>query len=165
MEHEMVKEYLDYLTKEDCIRKGLVRTEDGQYYKRNTLERYEAKGYLDGGKYDSQQLLAAGQRLWKDYYLSKIGSVSANDVSKVKVDGGGSGVLSDTTLFARDRFNNACIAVPYEFWPAVSNVCCDDIDILKEIKGESERQNTQQRVVLISLLKMGLARLVEHYRD
>lgn len=165
MEHEMVKEYLDYLTKEDCIRKGLVRTEDGQYYKRNTIERYEAKGYLDGGKYDGQQLLAAGLRLAKDYYLSKIGSVSANDVSKVKVDGGGSGVLSDTTLFARDRFNNACRAIPYEFWGEVSRVCCDDVDIIGELDDGSKRQRQYKKTILLELLKMGLARLVEHYRD
>ena len=160
----MVRDYLDYIDKQECERRGLVRTEDGKYYKRNTLERYEAKGYLDGEKYDSQQLLSAGLRLAKDFYLSRLAVVSANDVSKVRVDGCGSYATSDTILFALDRFHDACRAVPYEFWGVVSNVCCDDVDVLKNIKGSSERQNTQQRVLLMALLKMGLARLVEHYR-
>lgn len=160
----MVEEYLKYIDKQDCERKGLVRIADGKYYKRNTLERYEDKGYLDGGKYDSQQLLAAGMRIGADYYLSKINSVSANDVSKVKVDGGGTMSLSDAVLFARDRFNSACRAIPYEFWPTVSKICCDDIDLIGEIKGNA-RDKLYQKFLIASLLKMGLARLVDFYRN
>ena len=160
----MVEEYLKYIDKQDCERKGLVRTADGKYYKRNTLERYEAKGYLDGEKYDSQQLLSAGLRLAKDFYLSRLSVVSANDVSKVRVDGCGSSATSDTILFALDRFHDACRAVPYEFWPVISNVCCDDIDIVGEVDGESRRQKQYQKQVLLALLRLGLVRLVEHYK-
>ena len=160
----MVEEYLKYIDKQDCERKGLVRTADGKYYKRNTLERYEAKGYLDGEKYDSQQLLSAGLRLAKDFYLSRLAVVSANDVSKVRVDGCGNSNTSDNILFALDRFHDACRAVPYEFWGVISNVCCDDIDIIGEINEDSKRQKQYRTQVLLALLRMGLARLVEHYR-
>lgn len=160
----MVEEYLKYIDKADCERRGLVRTADGKYYKQNTLERYAAKGYLDGEKYDSQQLLGAGLRLWKDFYLSRLAVISANDVSKVKVDGSGNSATSDTMLFALDRFNDACRAIPYEFWPVVSNVCCDDIDIVEHLEGESRRQKQYQKQVLLALLRLGLIRLVEHYK-
>jgi hypothetical protein len=160
----MVEEYLKYIDKQDCERKGLVRTADGKYYKRNTLERYEAKGYLDGEKYDSQQLLSAGLRLAKDFYLSRLAVVSANDVSKVRVDGCGNSNTSDSILFALDRFHDACRAVPYEFWSVISNVCCDDIDIIGEINEDSKRQKQYRTQVLLALLRLGLVRLVEHYR-
>ena len=160
----MVRDYLDYMTKDDCERRGLVRTDDGKYYKQNTLERYEAKGYLDGEKYDSQQLLSAGLRLAKDFYLSRLAVVSANDVSKVRVDGCGNSNTSDSILYALDRFHDACRTVPYEFWGVISNVCCDDIDIIRDINKDSRRQKQYQKQVLLALLRMGLARLVEHYR-
>lgn len=160
----MVEEYLKYIDKQDCERRGLVRTADGKYYKNCTLERYEAKGYLDGEKYDSQQLLGAGMRLWKDFYLAGVSGVSANDVSKVRVDGCGGCEMSETKAFATDRFNNACRAVPYEFWGVVSKVCCDDIDIIGEVDEGSKRQKQYKTHVLLALLRMGLVRLVEHYR-
>jgi hypothetical protein len=74
-----------------CERRGIIQTDDGKKYKQCTLERYAAKGYLDGEKYDGQQLLGAGLRLARDYYLAGLDNVSANDVSKVRVDGGGKG--------------------------------------------------------------------------
>ena len=160
----MVEEYLKYIDKQDCERRGLVRTADGKYYKNCTLERYEAKGYLDGEKYDSQQLLGAGLRLAKDFYLSRLATVSANDVSKVRVDGCGNSNTSDSILFALDRFHDACRAVPYEFWGVVSKVCCDDIDIIGEVDEASKRQKQYRTQVLLALLRMGLVRLVEHYR-
>lgn len=160
----MVEEYLKYIDKQDCERRGFVRTADGKPYKQNTLERYEAKGYLDGEKYDSIQLMGAGKKLWEDFYLAHICGVKANDLSRVRVDGGGGFTDSETKTFAKDRFNKACRAVPYEFWGVVSSVCCDDVDVLRNVNGSSERQNTQQRVLLMALLRMGLARLVEHYR-
>ena len=160
----MVEEYLKYIDKQDCERRGLVRTADGKYYKNCTLERYEAKGYLDGEKYDSQQLLGAGLRLAKDFYLSRLAVVSANDVSKVRVDGCGNSNTSDSILFALDRFHDACRAVPYEFWGVISKVCCDDIDIIGEVGKGSKRQKQYRTQVLLALLRMGLVRLVEHYR-
>lgn len=160
----MVEEYLKYIDKQDCERRGIVWTADGKPYKQSTLERYEAKGYLDGEKYDSIQLMGAGKRLWEDFYLAHICGVKANDLSRVRVDGGGGFTDSETKTFAKDRFNKACRAVPYEFWGVVSNVCCDDIDIIGEINEDSKRQKQYRTQVLLALLRLGLVRLVEHYR-
>ena len=160
----MVEEYLKYIDKQDCERRGIVWTADGKPYKQSTLERYEAKGYLDGEKYDSIQLMGAGKKLWEAFYLAHICGVKANDLSRVRVDGGGGFTDSETKTLATDRYNNACRALPREFKDIVVDVCCWDKDILKNVKGSSERQNTQQRVLLMALLRLGLVRLVEHYR-
>jgi predicted transcriptional regulator len=161
----MVEEYLKYIDKADCERRGLERTADGKYYKRNTLERYEAKGYLDGGKYDSQQLLAAGMRLSADFYKARIIDLSANDLTRIRVDSSRRGMENEFVVSAQQRFNQACRAVPYEFWGVVSRVCCDDQDLIGEIDNSSKRQRQYQKGAILLLLKMGLARLVEHYRD
>ena len=165
MEHKMVRDNLDYMTEEECIRKGFDRTESGKPYKRRTLERYEIKGYLDGGKYESHVLSYAGWKLWKDWYLGKISNVSANDVSKVRVDGGGSQEISETVSFARRRYDDACRCLPYEFKDIVVNVCCWEMDIIGDLEDDSKRQRQYKKTILLELLKMGLARLVEHYRD
>jgi hypothetical protein len=160
----MVEEYLKYIDKQDCERKGLVRTADGKPYKQSTLERYEAKGYLDGEKYDSIQLMGAGKKLWKDFSLAHIYGVKANDVSKVRVDGGGGYTDSETKTFAEDRYRKACKSLPREFKDVVTNVCCFDIDIIGEITEDSKRQKQYRTQVLLALLRLGLVRLVEHYR-
>lgn len=147
-----------------CERRGIIQTDDGRKYKQCTLERYAAKGYLDGEKYDGHQLLGAGLRLARDYYLAGLDNVSANDVSKVRVDGGGKGNESDTILFAKQRYNRASNDVPYEFWGVVRTVCCADVDIIGDLKQQSKRQKQYRTQVLLALLRMGLVRLVEHYR-
>ncbi len=159
----MPREYLDYIDRKIAEKKGIEKLENGQQYKSDTLEKYYTKGYLDGGKYDSELLLAKGMQLARDRYLSNISKVSANDVSKVKVDGGGSTATSETVTMAEDRYRKAIRALPHEFKDIVVDVCCEDIDILKQVKCKSERQATQQRQILMTLLRFGLARLVEHY--
>lgn len=159
----MVKGYLDYIDKQECERRGFT-IKNGIIYKNNTLERYAEKGWLEYGsfKYSACDRVSAGNRLHSDFYKSKLETMSANDVSKVRVDGGGSGNLSDGILDARDRFNKACAAIPYEFWGVVSRVCCDDKQLV--IKGDSERQKAYARRNAALLLCLGLDRLIEHYR-
>jgi hypothetical protein len=160
----MVEEYLKYIDKQDCERRGLVWTADGKPYKQSTLERYEAKGYLDGEKYDSIQLMGAGKKLWEDFCLAHICGVKANDLSRVRVDGGGGYTDSETKTFAEDRYQKACKSLPREFKDIVTNVCCWDIDIIGEITEDSKRQKQYRTQVLLALLRLGLVRLVEHYR-
>ena len=160
----MVEEYLKYIDKQDCERRGLVWTADGKPYKQSILERYEAKGYLDGEKYDSIQLMGAGKKLWEDFYLAHICGVKANDLSRVRVDGGGGFTDSETKTFAKDRYQKACKSLPREFKDIVIDVCCWDIDIVGDLDGESKRQKQYQKQVLLALLRLGLARLVEHYK-
>lgn len=154
-----------YLTKEDCIRKGFVRTEDGMYRKLNTLERYANSGWLDFGdkRYSAVDRVSAGCRLERDYYLARLETVCANDIRKVKVDGHGSAVLPESVLDARDRFNKACKAIPHEFWDIVVRVCCEDKGFI--LNGESDRKKVYSKHRQAMVLCLGLDRLIEHYRS
>ena len=160
----MVKGYLDYIDKQECEKRGFRRTKDG-IYKLNTLEKYCESGWLDYGSLKNSALdrVSAGNRLGRDFYMSGIDTVSANDVRRVKVDGSGSGILSDKILDARDRFNKACAAIPHEFWGVVSKVCCDDVEV--EIPNGSARQKAYAKHNMALLLCLGLDRLIEHYRS
>lgn len=151
---------MDYVSKQDAEKKGLVKTEGGKYYRYNTLERYAAQGVLDGGRYSSADRLSAGQRLYRDYYLSRIESVSANDVRKVKVDGCGDYNQSVASLAAADRFRKAIKAIPAEFWPYVRRVCLNDEPLSTKEKG---RKRLYDRYHAKYMLRLGLDRLVDFY--
>lgn len=131
-------------------------------YKLNILEKMAAAGWLDYGnrKYSAVDRLSAGARLWRDFYLGGLTELRANDLGKIKVDGGGSGKTSDRRLDFRNAYEKACRAVPSEFWQVVRQVVVED----KPLKAEgSERQVKyelyRQRVDLCR----GLDRLIEHY--
>ena len=160
----MVEGYLDYIDKQECERRGFIKTKDG-YYKQNTLERYYSKGWLNYGtlRHNANERLSAGNRLAADFYKSKIAPVSANDVSKVRVDGGGTSNTPDSILDARTRFNAACNAVPFEFWGVVSRVCCDDKELA--ITGNTARQKAYAKHNAAMLLCLGLDRLIDHYKE
>lgn len=160
----MVKGYLDYIDRQECERRGLFKDADGIYRTRNTLEKYAEKGWLEYGsfKYSACDRVSAGNRIGRDFYLAMLSPVCANDVSKVKVDGQGSVVTPDNVLDARDRFNKACAAIPYEFWGVLNRVCCEDKELT--IIGGSERQKAYERRNAALLLCLGLDRLIEHYK-
>lgn len=153
-----------YIDKAECERRGFVRESDGRFHKLNTLERYARDGWLDFGdnRYSALDRVSAGNRLGQDFYLAGIDSVCANDVRKVRVDGCGSYILSDKRLDARDRFNKAMQAVPYEFWPVVNLVCCEDKGIVHTV--ESKRQRLYFKHTQANFLCLGLDRLIQHYR-
>ncbi len=154
---------MEYVTPDECYRKGLVRGDDGLYYKLNTLERYGRDGWLNFGdpEYSAVDRVSAGSRLWRDFYHGKVASTGVNDLAKVRVDGCGSGDLTARVLDARDRFNKAIASIPKEFAPAVIRVCCDDLEFA--VKG-SDRQKMYAKHRQAMLLCCGLDRLIEHYR-
>ena len=57
-----------YISKSDCEKRGLIKLENGGYYKRNTIEYYAAKGFLDGAKYDVITLVSTANTFYEDYY-------------------------------------------------------------------------------------------------
>lgn len=154
----------EYVSKADCEKSGFVRLRGGRFYRLNTLERYARDGHLDLGdkRYSAIDRVSAGNRLARDFYLAGLDAVFANDVGRIRVDGAGAGTLSEKRLLARDRFNKACQAVPFEFWPVVNRVCCEDKEL--EATGGSERQIAYRRYALFTLLCLGLDRLIAHYR-
>lgn len=153
-----------YITPEELEKRGFVREKDGMFYKLNTLERYGRDGWLDFGdkRYSTMDRISAGNRLGRDFYLSGLEPVSANDVRRVRVDGHGSGALSVKMLEALERFNAACRAVPFEFWGSVNRVCCEDREL--DVQGSSERQKIYAKHRAAVLLCLGLDRLIGYYR-
>lgn len=156
----MLKNESGYIDKVECERRGFVRLERGKYYRYNTLERYAAQGVLDGGRYSSADRLSAGQRLYRDYYLSRVENVSANDVCKVRVDGCGDLNQSVVSLAAADRFRKAIKAIPAEFWPYVQQVCLNDEPLST---GEKGRKGLYGRYHAKNMLRLGLDRLIDYY--
>lgn len=160
----MVQGYLDYIDRLDCERRGLEKGADGLYHKLNSLERLARDGYLDFGssRYSALDRVSAGNRLWRDFYRSRIESSGVNDLTKVRVDGGGGQQMSQSVLEARDRFNKAIRVLPQEFIGVVTRVCCDDEDL--HIDEQSERKKVYAKHRQAMVLCLGLDRLVEHYR-
>jgi hypothetical protein len=160
----MVQEDLDYIDKQECERRGFVKGTDGKYYKLNSLERLGRDGYLDFGnpRYSALDRVSAGNRLWRDFYRSRVESSGVNDLTKVRVDGGGGQQMSQSVLEARDRFNKAIRMLPQEFIGVVTRVCCDDKELV--LAEKSERKRTQEKHRQAMVLCLGLDRLVEHYR-
>ena len=160
----MVQEDLDYIDKQECERRGFVKGTDGKYYKLNSLERLGRDGYLDFGnpRYSALDRVSAGNRLWRDFYRSRIESSGVNDLTKVRVDGGGGQQMSQSVLEARDRFNKAILVLPQEFIGVVTRVCCDDKDLV--LVENSERKRTHEKHRQAMVLCLGLDRLVEYYR-
>lgn len=157
----MTEENITYISKEDCIKKGLTRCSNGLYKKFNTLERYALQGLLNGARYDTDQLVLAGNILYRDYYKSRINKITTSDPSKIKVDTNSIFITPLDVLIARDSYNKAMRSIPTEFWRYVVTVCCRDEDIHTfGTKWQKERQ----RYHAIEMLKLGLSRLVEYYR-
>ena len=153
----MVEGYLDYIDKKSERRK--------KEYKQSILEKYASKGWLDYGspRNNSNDRVSAGKRIYKDYIESRVYPVTANDTTRVKVDGGrGYDNVSDETHDAMKRYNAARKAIPFEFRGVIERVCCEDEEFV--IKGKTERQKAYEKHSAASLLCMGLDRLIEHYR-
>lgn len=157
----MSEENITYISKADCIKRGLTRCSNGLYKRFNTLERYALQGYLNGSRYDTTLLVLAGNILYRDYYKSRINKIATSDPSKIKVDMDSFSIQPDEVLIAKDLYNKAMRSIPKEFWRYVVTVCCRDKDIHTfGTKWQKERQ----RYHAIEMLKSGLSRLVEHYR-
>lgn len=159
----MVKGYLDYIDKQDCERRGLVRDADGTYRLLNQLEKYERKGWLDhGNKYiSSNERLSAGLRFSADYRKSAINTLGAVDLSKDRVDGGNQKELSPAVWDARTRFSKALRAINGEYLSVVVRVCLDDKPL--NIVQFTKAQYNHDLAVTKEDLCRGLDDLAIHY--
>ena len=152
---------LNYISKQDCIKRGLIRLKTGGYYKLCTLEKYARKGLLDGTMYDVSELLLAGAYLHKDFIDGKIGKVSTVNLEQEKVDGGLLDGYTEKVIDARDKYNKAIRMLPKEFLSVVTTVCCLDKEITT-LGGKWKKQ--QLKYHAIEMLKFGLCRLARYYR-
>ena len=98
---------LNYISKQDCVKRGLTKLQNGRIYKRNTIERYAHKGFLNGAEYNVDELLLAARDLYKDYYRGGIEKNSSNDPCKIKVDGHSDIEGSEETEYHYKRFIKA----------------------------------------------------------
>ena len=158
----MSEENLNYFSKTDCIKRGLTKCSNGLYKRFNTLERYALQGHLNGTRYDNALLVLAGNILYRDYYKSRINKIATSDPSKIKVDMDRFSIQPDEVLIAKDLYNKAMRSIPKEFWRSVVTVCCRDEEVHTfGTKWQKERQ----RYHSIQLLKLGLCRLADHYKQ
>ena len=160
----MVQGYLDYIDKQECIRRGFTPRANGGYYKQNALEKLESDGYLDFGnkRYSSSQRVKAGFRFAKDYKVSRVAGSGAVDLEKIRVDGSGNSATPDCVSIAEDSLRKAIRVLPREYRKIIYRVCCEDKEL---VLGEgSERQKKYEKHRQAMILCLGLDRLVEHYR-
>lgn len=157
----MSEENLNYFSKADCIKRGLIRLSTGGYYKLCALEKYARKGLLDGTMYDVSELLLAGAYLHKDFIDGEIGKVATTDYEKVRVDCSPMNGYSEKIINARIKYYKAIRMIPREFQSVVRKVCCDDEEVLI-YGGKWKKQQLKYHAV--EMLKFGLCRLVRYYR-
>lgn len=129
----------------------------------SVIENYYEQGLLGivVGRWSPEDRLNIGLRLARDFYLSRLSSVSAIDYSKDRVDTSINIKEPDYVLCARDRYNKAIRSIPSDFYPAVSEVCC--YNRLIKGKGSTERQRRYDRYNKICDLCRGLDYLIKFY--
>ncbi len=108
-----MKKDQQYVSREDCVRRGFVR-KNGGIYKMSVLERFAEKGWLDFGdsKYSAQDRLKAAEKLQKDYEQSYFMSMSAGGIRE-RIDSKGKNA-NDVEMIckARKRYEEAARHVP-----------------------------------------------------
>lgn len=127
------------------------------------LQRYAFAGYLDFGskKYTAADRVLAGTRLYIDYILGGGDGVKANDTSKIKVDGGGSGERSGFCTYHNQMYHWAMKSIPIEFRGVVRMVCIEDKEIV--VSGSDLDIKRKLYAARVDLCR-GLDRIVQFYQ-
>lgn len=153
-----------YITKNDCIKKGFIKTGKG-IYKMSLLEKYFKNGWLEFGsdRYSSDDRFSAALKLQRDYEMSCFAG-SSSAALKQKIDGSsGLGIEDiDSIRRARDRYFGAIKQIPEEFWGIVKRICIDGLEP-KIPEGLANRRRLEFCFSLKRDLSRGLDRLVRYY--
>ena len=151
-----------YISKEEALKKGYKKRQQGGYYKQSVLEKYWEKGWLrlENSPFSAEDRKKAGELLRKDFYLSNynnLHSLSFIKISKSTAD-------RENLLYYKERYLGAVKSVPQEFWRAVRVVCIEDCELKidKNIIAHS-LLSKQASYHLKMLLNLGLERLVKYY--
>jgi hypothetical protein len=131
--------------------------------KLSVIENYFEQGLLNtvAGKFTPEYRLAAGLQLARDFYQSRLQTISAINCEKDRVDMSISADEPAFVLDARTRYTNAIKDVPAEFWGVVSDVCCFD-KLIKGI-GQTKQQKLYNRNMKICDLCRGLDYIIKGY--
>ena len=110
------------------MQEGWTRTADGTLYKLNQLERYAEKGWLKFGLrwIRPEERLAAGLKFQRDFYHSRIDTMTAINWAKERVDASPNNEVPPFVWDARKRFVKALRAIKAENLRAVQVVVLED---------------------------------------
>lgn len=152
----------DYITPEE-LKEWFVKNPNEPYRKKTTLEYYYAKGWLKKGHVTPEDRLRAGKILQSDYFISGLHQQRAVDYEKPRVDGGGSGIMTDRQLYHLNKFNKAIASIKNNLAHEVVNlIVVMDKDIRKH--GSNNDWHTRKSNQAIrNFLIMGLDDLVAFY--
>lgn len=107
---------------------GWTRTAEGTLYKLNQLENYAKKGWLKYGQRGIRidDRLAAGLKFQRDFYQSRIDTMTAIDWAKEKVDTSINAEMPPYVWDARKRFVSALRAIRASSLRAIQVVVLED---------------------------------------
>lgn len=154
----------EYVNKEELKRRGFQRGDDGIYRKLTALERCEDAGWLDWGdsRFSASDRKSVGERFAADYFRSRVGSVSALNPEKIRVDGNGKQITPEYVAAAENRYRKALKLIPAGCRGIVRRVCIDDCDFSLK-KGLTCYERNKERVHQATLLCLGLDELGKFY--
>ena len=154
----------EYVNKEELKRCGFQRGGDGIYRKLTALERCEDAGWLDWGdsRFSASDRKSVGERFAADYFRSRVGSVSALNPEKIRVDGNGKQITPEYVAAAENRYRKALKLIPAGCRGIVRRVCIDDKEIYVS-RDLNRYQKNKERVRQATLLCLGLDELGKFY--
>lgn len=154
----------EYVNKEELKRRGFQRGDDGIYRKLTALERCEDAGWLDWGdsRFSASDRKSVGERFAADYFRSRVGSVSALNPGKIRVDGRGRLITPEEISAAEDRYCKALKSIPSGCAAIVRRVCIDDKGFYIP-NGANRYQKNKECVRQATLLCLGLDELGKFY--
>lgn len=119
---------------------GWARTGEGTLYKLNQLEIYAEKGWLRFGHrgIKPEERLAAGLQFQRDFYHSRIDTMTAINWAKERVDVSFNAEVPPFVWDARIRFVKAIRAVNSEYLRALQVVVLEDKPLKVRFTGSSE---------------------------
>lgn len=119
---------------------GWTRTEEGTLYKLNQLERYAEKGWLKYGRRGirPEERLAAGLKFQRDFYHSRIDTMTAINWAKERVDTSINNEFPPYVWDARKRFVKALRAIKAQHLRAVQVVVLEDNPLKVKFTGADD---------------------------
>lgn len=119
---------------------GWARTEDNVLYKLNQLESYAKKGWLKYGQRGirPEHRLEAGLTFQRDFYHSRIDTMTAINWAKEKVDTSINAELPPFVWDARKRFVEALRAIKAQHLRAVQVVVLEDKPLKVKFTGADD---------------------------
>lgn len=130
----------------------------------SALEYYYNRGDLEysSSVWSGLDRLSAGQQLAGDFDDGCFEDVRAIDLAKIRVDGGGNGVLPEKVMDARKRYFDAMQNIPTEYWDVVRTAVIENRLISVAAKKGSLRHRNEMYLQK-HCLRVGLDYLIEFY--